>query len=325
MDTVASSTEKLGFLKLQSEGVMKMGYFRALRWSSRRPGGLLVMVFLALVLAACGKTTATATPSPPVTPSGVIAAPPGLLSGTTPAPNGVMWVLAGTGNVRTLQQIDLASGSDLGAIPAPSSAVAIAQSTTGLLGVGLGTATMSALEIRNSTTGALVATVPVGAPVRSIAAGVNGVTFYVLDGDAAAASVSVINTSTDQVQGTVPVPLHSVAAIPDPEQLVLWVLQPDGLVDEVALSSGKLRAEFSIGNSGLALALSPDGKTLYALKGTSSVCNVAIVHLATESVSRVLPAPADALGLVLSPDGSTLYDLVGTPTVGNIQAFSLGS
>ena len=283
------------------------------------------MVFVALVLAACGKTTATTTPSPPLKPSGFIPAPAGLFSGATPAPNGLMWVLAGTGNVRTLQQIDLAHRSDLGVVPAPSSAAAIAQSSTGLLGVGLGTATTGALEIRNGTTGALVATVPVGEPVRSVAAGTNGVTFYVLDGDAASASVSVINTSADQVQGTVPVPLHSVAAIPDPGQDMLWVLQPDGLVDEVTLASGKLAAQFSIGRSGRALALSPDGNTLYALKGTGSVRNVAVVDVATESVSRALPAPADALGLVLSPDGSTLYDLVGTPTVGNIQAFSLGS
>lgn len=304
---------------------MKLNQRRARGRYSSKLGGILAVALLALVLASCGKTTGTATLSPPLKPSSFIPAPAGLLSGTTPAPNGVMWVLAGTGNVRTLHQIDLASRSDQGAIPAPSSAAAIAQSATGLLGVGLGTATTGALEIRNGTTGALVATVPVGEPVRSVAAGDNGTTFYELDGDAASASVSVINTSADQVQGTVPVPLHSVAAVPNPGQDMLWVLQPDGLVDEVTLASGKIAAQFSIGHSGRALALSPDGNTLYVLKGLGSARNVAVVDLATESVSRELPAPAGAVGLVLSPDGSTIYDLVGTPTVGNIQAFSLRS
>jgi len=254
----------------------------------------------------------------------MVPAPAGLESATAPASNGVLWSLAGVGRVRTLQAIDLATHSDEGIVAAPASATAIAETVTGLLGVGLGTATTGALQIRNGTTGALVATVAVGAPVRGVAVGDDGVSFYVLDGSATSTSVSVIDASTDKVEGTVPVPLASAAALPNPSQTALWVLQPNGLVDEVALAGGKLTTQFSIGHSGRALALSPGGSTLYVLKGRGSARNVAVVELATESVERVLPAPAGCVGIVLAPSGATLYDLVGTPTVGNIQAFSLG-
>lgn len=286
----------------------------------------IVGVMLPL-LAGCASSSARPTgPSTPILrPSAIIPAPAGLVGATAPAPNGVLWVLAGSASTRTLHQIDVASHAELGTVPVPSAATSVAETVTGILGVGLATATTGAVELRDGATGALLGTVPVAEPVRALAAGDTGATFYVLSANDTAASVSVIDTATDHVLRTVPMPLQAVAAVPDPAQGALCVLQPDGIVDQVALTSGSITTQFSIGNSGRALALSPDGTTLYVLKGRGSVRNVAVVHLATEAVARVLPAPADAVGLVLSPDGGTLYDIVGTPTVGNIQAFPSGA
>lgn len=191
--------------------------------------------------------------------------------------------------------------------------------------MGLATSHTGAVQLRNGTTGSLLSTVAVPAPVRAVAGGATGSDLYVLTATATAASVTELDTATDHVLGTVPLPLLAVAAVPDPAQSALWVLQPNGVVDQVAMSKGTITTQFSIGNSGRALALSPDGSTLYVLKGRGVVRNVAVVDLATESVSRVLPAPSDTVGLVLSPDGSTIYDLVGTATVGNIQAFRSGA
>ena len=286
----------------------------------------LVVALLALALTACGKGSGAAiNPAPELQPEFIVPAPAGALSAAAPAANGLMWVLAGNGSVQTLRQIDLRTRTDQAAAPAPKGAVAIAESATGLLGVGLATASTGALELCNGESASPLAAVAVGAPVRSVAAGDNGGEFYVLDGGVASASVTVVDGSGDQIQETVPVARNAVAAVPDPGQDALWVLQPNGVVDEVALAGGKITTQFTIGYSGRALALSPDGNTLYVLKGRGSIRNVAVVDLATEIVRRVLPAPADAVGLVLSPDGSTLYDFVGTPTAGNIQAFSVGS
>ena len=81
-------------------------------------------------------------------------------------------------------------------------------------------------------------------------------------------------------------------------------------------------ARFSVGDLGRALALSPDGTTLYVLKGTAAVSNIAVVDIATESVRHVLPAPSHCLEVLVSASGSQLYEVVGTAGYGNIQVFS---
>ena len=48
---------------------------------------------------------------------------------------------------------------------------------------------------------------------------------------------------------------------------------------------------------------------------------MAKVDIATQSVRRVLPAPANSLQVLVSADGSELYQLVGAPSYGNIQVF----
>jgi DNA-binding beta-propeller fold protein YncE len=229
--------------------------------------------------------------------------------------------LAGNPSARTLQQIDIVSHAHLTVLAAPASATAVAETATGVLGLGLASPNGGAVQLRSSATGALLQTVAVSAPVVALAAGTTGAALFVLEATATAANVIVLDSATGHVLRRVPVPLLAVAVTPGPAQTTVWVLQPDGLVDQVGLGNGTLMTQFSIGNSGRALALSPDGSTLYVLKGRGSIRNVAVVDLATESVLRVLPAPLGAVGLVLSPDGSTLYDLVGTAAMGNIQAF----
>lgn len=294
------------------------------------PGGAVRLVAIGVLLplmVACASSRARPAvhPAAVTTPTAIIPAPADLLAATGPAANGVLWVLAGSSNARTLHQIDIVSHADLRAVPAPASATSVAETATGILGLGLATSSTGAVQLRNGTTGALLTTVAVPAPVRAVAGGMTGSDLYVLTGTATAASVSELDTATDRVLTSVPVPLLAAAAVPDPAQSALWVLQPNGLVDQVAMRTGTVTTQFSIGNSGRALAVSPDGSTLYVLKGRGGVRNVAVVDLATESVSRVLPAPSDTVGLVLSPDGGTIYDIVGTAEVGNIQAFRSGA
>ncbi len=73
------------------------------------------------------------------------------------------------------------------------------------------------------------------------------------------------------------------------------------------------------------MAVSSDGASLYVLKGEGAGRNVAVVDLATQAVTSVLPAPAGSVDVVLSPDGSMLYQIVGTPDVGNVQVLRLPS
>ena len=117
-------------------------------------------------------------------------------------------------------------------------------------------------------------------------------------------------------------PLEAVSVAPDVQQTTLYVLQQDGRVSQISISDGKVTATFVVGDSGQSLALSPDGTALYVLKDTDAGANVAVVNVATESVRRVLPAPASCLEVLVSASGSQLYEVVGTAGYGNIQIFA---
>ncbi len=283
----------------------------------------------AVALSACssgasanGHTSSTSTAE--VRPAHVYAAPAGLLGIAAPQQNGVLWLLAGSSSARALHALDLSNSSLVGAVPVSNSASSLAQSSTGELADGIATATAGAVELRNGSTGALVATVPVGAPVRQLVYGADGNTLYVLDGNAASASVTVVDTGSKTVQGSFGVGLDTVAVAPSPDQTSVWTLSSKGTVEQLAVAGGKVEARFTVGHSGTDLVASPTGDRLYVLKGAAGSRNVAEVTVATEQVRTVLPAPADCVAVALSADGQTLYDAVGTPSVGNVQAFALG-
>ena len=152
--------------------------------------------------------------------------------------------------------------------------------------------------------------------------GSDGSTFYVLTTWATSASVTIVNSQNGRKLGNVLVPVNTVSVAPDIQQAALYVLQGNGLVDAIGISGGKIMARFTVGALGRSIALSPDGSTLYVLKGTSAVSNVAVVDVSTESVRRVLPAPSDCRELLVSASGRQLYEVVGTPGYGNIQVFA---
>jgi hypothetical protein len=260
----------------------------------------------------------------PLVSTRVLAAPKGILSAASPQPNGAMWVLSGTPKVKTLSSIDLSSGKPITSVGVSASASSVAESPTGVLALGLATATTGAVELLNATTGAQEGTVAVGAPVRALAFGANGVTLYVLDGNANSTSVSVVNTTSEKLVTTFGVAHDAWAVVPDPSQSAVWTLDRSGVVEETSLSSYKPVAAFPLGNPGIAIAAAPNGGYLYVLKGTPAGSNIAVVSTVTDSIKRLIPAAASSVALALSPDGRTLYDVVGTPAVGNIQEISLG-
>ncbi|MGC8628277.1 MAG: YncE family protein [Acidimicrobiales bacterium] len=256
--------------------------------------------------------------------SKVLPAPKDLLAASSPQPNGTVWVLSGTPVVRTLTDIDLSDGKELTQVGVSNSASSVAESPTGVLALGLATRATGAVELLNATSGAVEGSVAVGAPVRAVAFGSDGVTLYVLNGNAASTSVATVNTTTDKVVASFGVAKDAISLAPDPSQSAVWTLDRSGVVEEISLSSGKPVADFSLGNPGISVAASPAGGTIYVLKGTPAGSNIAVVSTVTDSVKELLAAAAGSVALAVSPTGQVLYDFVGTPTVGNVQVMSLG-
>lgn len=255
-------------------------------------------------------------------PEHIVPAPKNLLAAAQPQPNGTMWMLAGSTASRGLYQIDLSSGQVIGSLSVSNAAQSVAQSLTGMIGLGLATMRTGALELLDGATVKVNRIVPLPAPAREVVVGSDDTTFYVLTGTPSASSVSIVNSRNGRVRGTVPVPADAVSFSPGAQQSVLYVLGSDGRVSEISIVGGKVIASFIIGDSGRSLAFSPDGSMLYALKGTAAMSNIAVVDIARESVQRALPAPSHCLEVVLSASGRQLYEVVGTAGYGNVQMFA---
>jgi DNA-binding beta-propeller fold protein YncE len=290
-----------------------------------------MLLGMSALAAACGggsngrSSTTTTTPGA-LKPTKTYPGPAGLTAGTQPQPNGYAWLLArppsGGAN---LQELNLTSGSIGQIVPETAGANSITQSPAGVVGVGVGTATTGALELRNGTSGALVASVPIGAPVRGVVAGADGSTFYVLNGTTSSVSVTLVNAQTDKVSISIPVPLNTVAIAVDSLGQHLYALGSSGTLDVIAVGSGTVSSSFAVGSNPVELALSTSGTTIYVLRNPGSLSEVSVINAATQSQTKVLPAPADCVGIEVSSDGQSLYDFVGTAKHGNIQVFPLAS
>jgi len=288
----------------------------------------LLPLSVVTLMAACGGTGPSGGPgsssnASAVKPTQSFPAPAGLLAGGPPQPNGFMWLLARAKGAATLQELNLTSGRITTIVPESLTADSVTQASTGVVAVGLATATTGALELRNGSSGALVSTVPLGAPVRSVAAGSDGSTFYVLNRNSTSASVTLVNATTGHPSGSVPVPLDTATIAVPPAGADLLALSPSGKVAEVDLGTGKVVSEFPVGPNPLSLALSNTGTTLYVLKSVGAGTNVGVISLATQRQTTALPAPANCVGIQVSLDGKDLYDLVGTDSYGNVQVFPL--
>jgi len=287
--------------------------------------GALAAVALILALAGCGQAGQHDPPSAAsavLLPGHIVNAPTNLLAVAPPQAGGSMWMLAGKPSTG-LFRFSLATGRATGSVSVSGAARSVAQSRSGVIGLATGTRRSGALELLSGTTPRPVRTVPLPAPARQVVA--SGASFYVLTAWPDSASLTIVTARTGAVTGTVPVPKDtvSVAVTSQGRPADIYVLERTGLVDEVATASGHIDDSFRVGTAGRALALSPDGDTLYVLKGTAAVSNVAVVSVATESVRRVLPAPSHCHGLLVSADGGQLYEVVGTASYGNIQVFAV--
>ena len=285
--------------------------------------GIVIGALTAAALAACSSGgTASGHPARPgaVKPQHIFAAPKNLLAAGQPQSNGTFWALAGDAASKGLFDINLADGSGVGSVPVSNAAMSVSESASGIIGLALGTSKTGALELLSGATGKVLTSIPLGAPAREVIVG-GGAMFYVLDGTAKSASVTVVNSQDGGVQGTVAVPLNTVSIVPDAQGVSVYALQPDGRVSQIAVAGGQIMTSFATGPGARSIALSPDGSTLYVLRNAGQVANMAKVNVATESVQQILPAPANSLQVLVSADGSELYQLVSTSSYGNIQVF----
>ena len=279
---------------------------------------------VSVLLAACGSGGGGSSPrrSAHHKPARILALPAAVIAATAVTANGRVWVLVGASHARTLTDVQLTTGHTLATVPVSGAAESVARAPNGQLALGQATTTAGALQLLTAA-GRPIRSIAVGAPVKAIAFDANGTHLYALNGSRTSTSVSVFDLATKRTTASVGVPRDTVSIAPAPDGAAVWSLSASGTVTETSLKNGRVMTTVPVGGRGIALALSPTGTSLYALKGSASAPNIAVVDTATSAMRKVLPAAAHSVALGLALNGEQLYDYVGAPRFGNLQIFNL--
>jgi YVTN family beta-propeller protein len=133
------------------------------------------------------------------------------------------------------------------------------------------------------------------------------VTSYAVVPNRADDNVSIIDTSTRMVVGTVPVTGDGpVAAVVSLDGAYAYVANTDSntvsVIDLIARTELTAIPGFS---SPARLALSPDGRKAYVANVTGG--SISVVDLATNTITTTFPAGGAPSDVIVSPDGQSLY------------------
>jgi YVTN family beta-propeller protein len=165
----------------------------------------------------------------------------------------------------------------------------------------------------DTATGKVSATIPVGRALVGLAVTPDGKHVYVPSGYGA---VSVIDTATDQVSATIHVGnvLGEVAITPDGTRAYVSGFigtLPGGTVSKASTVSvidtetGSVSATIPVGKDSSGVAITPDGKHVYApnyADGTMSV-----IDTTTDKVSATIPKLGSPSWVAITPDGTHAY------------------
>jgi YVTN family beta-propeller protein len=157
------------------------------------------------------------------------------------------------------------------------------------------------------TTGATVATIPVGAaPEGEITLG-----NFVYVTDINGHGISVIDTTTNSVTTTIPVSGYPnmLALSPDGTRLYAGDTGPDSQVTVISTATNTVIAALPGFAEAQGLAVSPDGTRLYVVNTNFSnpAGWVSVIDTATYSTIATIPVGGVPVGIALSPDGTTAY------------------
>jgi DNA-binding beta-propeller fold protein YncE len=278
------------------KGRKKRGYTAALM---KRAGGILkwggaglAVVILGACTGTCGSSTTPVTPTPTPAPtySGYVLnfgdgtmTPFALASGVAGKPITVgagnkVWALAVTPDGKTAYVAeDNASGGDKGLVQL----------------INLSQGTLSPMTI----------TIPAG-PKQMVMAP-DGKTAYLVDINLS--TVTPIDIASNTLGVAIPIgnpalgsQVYGLAIAKDGKTAYISNFGAD--VTPIDLATKQAGTPIAVNGSGI-LALSPDGKTLYA----SVVGSVVAVNLSNQTVGTPFPIGFRPSGMVVSPDGKTLY------------------
>jgi YVTN family beta-propeller protein len=160
------------------------------------------------------------------------------------------------------------------------------------------------VTVIDTTTNAVIKTVPVGSVAADVAATPDGKTVWVTnfgDGTVQPIDVATLTTGSPVTVGSQP---ERLAVSPDGSQL--WVAnQGSGTVSDVSLTTDSVTHTITVGAAPFGVAVTPDSGHVYVTNGGSS--SVSVIDAASASVTGTVTTGADPQYVQISPDGSVAY------------------
>jgi YVTN family beta-propeller protein len=162
----------------------------------------------------------------------------------------------------------------------------------------------STVSVINTTTNAVVATVPVGTAPDGVAINQAGTLVYVTN--KGSNNVSVISTSTNAVTATIPVSAGPTDVALNPSGTTAYVSCGTGNQVAVINTAKKTVTTNITVTDPVGLAVTANGAFLYVL--SSSAGKVIVISTVTNTVFATISlGTGTPIGIALSPDGSTAY------------------
>ena len=161
-----------------------------------------------------------------------------------------------------------------------------------------------AISVVNTTTNAVVATVPVGAEPAGLAITPDGAFAYVTN-SGTDSSVSVIKTFTNEVVATVPVghTPWAVAITPDGGQAYV-VNRAGNNVSVISTSTNLVIATVQVGNDPYDVAITPNGHFVYVANDDGTV---SVISTGTNTAVDTVPVGSFSNGVAITPNGKFAY------------------
>lgn len=116
-------------------------------------------------------------------------------------------------------------------------------------------------------------------------------------------NVSVIDTSTDEVIGSVNVGYYPLGVVVNPAGTTVYVVNEEGTVSIIDISTNNVIGTVEVGGLPYGIAVTPDGKKVFVTDNR----NVSVIDTSTNNITATMSTGDTPLGAAVTPDGKKLY------------------
>ena len=208
---------------------------------------------------------------------------------------GIGLAASGTGNIASFTAINTGSTPVVASITATPIAVGFAYITN---------LVSNNVSVINTSTNAVVSTIPVGNEPYGASVSPDGSRVYVTN--ILTNNVSVINTATNTVIATVLVGSNPWGLAVSADGSKVYVAnQASNNVSVINTTTNTVVSTIGVGTGPQGVTVSPDGSRVYVANSGSG--NVAVISTATNTVITTIGVASSPVGIVVSPDNSRVY------------------